>query len=205
MAQGSGRHCVWGNERLWSAAPVFSSWVCPVYPNKAVCDRLRRMPSFLALETRESCSHAYKQRGRSRCYSSCCSWYESSDESPALFGCCTLISAFGGCRVGIPSAAEGSAGGQGRTYIPSEWAVEKAGGKQENLGHIAMSCRKITGISQNWYSMWWCAIYDEVPQCIQIILNILFLQANVKIFLYPAIWSSLSAWRRENCVCLLIM
>lgn len=55
--------------------------------------------------------------------------------------------------------------GQGRTYIPTERAVEKAGGKQESLGHIAMSCRKITGTLQNWYSMWWCAIYDEVLQC----------------------------------------
>lgn len=33
--------------------------------------------------------------------------------------------------------------------------------------------------------MWWCAFYDEVPQVVKIILNILFLQANVKIFLCP--------------------
>ena len=97
------------NESPWAAAPGFSSWVCPVHPNEAVCDGLHQMPSFLILDTRESCSDDYKQRGRSRCYSSCCSWHESSDESPALLGCCTLISAYGGCRVGTPSAAEGLA------------------------------------------------------------------------------------------------
>lgn len=178
--------CMRCNERLWAAAPGFSSWVCLIYHDEALCDGLSRMPSFLALDMRESCSHDYKQRGRSRCCnSSCRSWHESNDKSPALFGCCMLVSAFGGCRAGMPSAAEGVAPPEqcirgeptslvsglspsravrhGRTYIPSEWAVEKAEGKQESLGHIAMSCRKITGILQNWYSMWWCAICGDVP------------------------------------------
>lgn len=123
--------CTRCNERLWAAAPGFSSWVCLIYPDEAVCDGLCQMPSFLAFDMRESCSHDYKQRGRSRCYSSCRSWHESNDESPALFGCCMLVSAFGGCRAGMPSAAEGSAPpeqcvrGEPTSLVNGQWRRQK--------------------------------------------------------------------------------
>lgn len=99
-------------EMYWTTVSC-SSWVLflasPVYPNKAFCDGFHQIASFLALDTRESCSHNYTQRGRSGCYSSVCSWRESSAELPELFGGCTLVLACGGCRVGISAAAEGTA------------------------------------------------------------------------------------------------
>lgn len=40
-------------------------------PQRGSSDGLRPTPSFLALDTRRSCSCDYRQRGRRRCYSSC--------------------------------------------------------------------------------------------------------------------------------------
>lgn len=110
-----------------------SSWVwflaSALYP-KAFHYRFHQIASFLY--TRESCSHNDSQRGRSRCYSPVCSWYESSAESPALFGGCMLVLAFGGCRVGIPAAGEGTAlaeqqvKGQPTSLVSGQWREHEA-------------------------------------------------------------------------------
>lgn len=66
--------------------------------------------------------------------------------------CSQKVSAFGGCSWDTISSRRlnsSRAVGQGRNYIPSEWAVEKARGKQECLETIATSCRTMTGILQN--------------------------------------------------------
>lgn len=127
-----------------------SSWGCPVYPAGLVCGGLHWCPSFLAFDMRESCSHDYKQRGSSRCCSSCLSWHESSDQSPAHFGCWMLVSVFGACRAGIAAAAEGSAPpdqrveGEPTSPVNRHWRRQK---EKKSLGRVAMIYRKITAIS----------------------------------------------------------
>lgn len=135
-----------------------SSWAwllaSPAHPNKAFCAGFHQMASFLPLDTSESCSHNHTQRGISECYffSLLVTWVW-----------CWVTITFWWLHVGfaiwgLQSWATSSrrrhspcrAVGQGRIYIPSEWAVKRAGGKQEGMGHVAISCREITGISKNW-------------------------------------------------------